>query len=98
MKLPFADVKRLAIAAQQPDANEQELQPADEVCTNRVLHTDDAFCCHTPIACLFSAGCWYCWCLKRQERVCTSTYTVSYLVRVLSLLLAAEAPFTSPDY
>lgn len=33
VKLPFADVKRLAIAAQQPDATEQELQPADEVCT-----------------------------------------------------------------
>lgn len=32
VKLPFADVKRLAITAQQPDANEQELQPADEVC------------------------------------------------------------------
>lgn len=32
VKLPFADVKRLAIAAQQPDANEQELRPADEVC------------------------------------------------------------------
>lgn len=33
MKLPFANVKRLAVAAQQPDANEQELQPADEVYT-----------------------------------------------------------------
>lgn len=31
MKLPFADVKALATAAQEPDANEQELNPADEV-------------------------------------------------------------------
>lgn len=31
MKLPFADVKRLAAAAQQADPNEQELTPADEV-------------------------------------------------------------------
>ena len=31
MKLPFANVKRLAAAAQQADPNEQELTPADEV-------------------------------------------------------------------
>jgi len=31
VKLPFANVKRLAAAAQQADPNEQELTPADEV-------------------------------------------------------------------
>lgn len=35
VQLPFANVKRLAAAAQQADPNEQELTPADEV----ILHT-----------------------------------------------------------
>ena len=38
MKLPFANVKRLAAAAQQADPNEQELTPADEV-SLLILHT-----------------------------------------------------------
>jgi hypothetical protein len=41
VKLPFANVKRLAAAAQQADPNEQELTPADEVsllvCPTRVF-------------------------------------------------------------
>ena len=50
VKLPFADVKRLAVAAQQPDANEQELQSADEVCVFRhlVIFNDT---CRAPVAC-----------------------------------------------
>lgn len=43
MKLPFADVKRLAVAAQQPDANEQELRPVDEVCTASLVNQTTLF-------------------------------------------------------
>ncbi len=38
VKLPFANVKRLAAAAQQADPNEQELTPADEVRLIRPTH------------------------------------------------------------
>ncbi|KAL3145189.1 hypothetical protein ABBQ32_000941 [Trebouxia sp. C0010 RCD-2024] len=59
VKLPFANVKRLAGAAQQPDANEQELQPADEErnelkAGTLVMHNSHP--CATPLALITKQG------------------------------------------